>query len=191
MKVFISWSGERSKFVARVLKGWLKEVIQGVDPWMSELDIDAGNRWNSEIDKQLSATNFGIICLTAENYLAPWIHFEAGALAKQVQGYSQENPSVCPYLIGVRSENLPQGPLSQFQAKYADEKGTFEIVKAINKVLGNQGLLENQLERTFAKWWPDLEFQIGKALEIPVQETKQRTMDEMVVDILDIVRVLR
>ena len=42
MDVFISWSGDRSKFVAEQLKGWLKKVIQLINPWMSSADLLAG-----------------------------------------------------------------------------------------------------------------------------------------------------
>ena len=82
MKVFISWSGERSKQVAEVLNDWIQCVIQAVDPWMSSKDIDRGALWFSEITDQLANTSIGIICLTKENKTKPWILFEAGALAK-------------------------------------------------------------------------------------------------------------
>lgn len=42
MKVFISWSGETSKKVALALKAWLPNVIQALDPWMSDKDIEKG-----------------------------------------------------------------------------------------------------------------------------------------------------
>jgi hypothetical protein len=79
MKVFISWSGERSKSVARALRDWLKLVIHPVKPWMSEKDIDAGARWPEEPGRELRDTKFAIICLTRDNQTAPWINCEAGA----------------------------------------------------------------------------------------------------------------
>ena len=42
MRVFISWSGERSKVLAQALKEWLPLVLHNVEPWMSEVDIAAG-----------------------------------------------------------------------------------------------------------------------------------------------------
>lgn len=82
MKVFISWSGERAKAVARALHEWLPTVIQSLEPWMSDQDISSGQRWNSEISNQLAESNYGIICITPENQIAPWLNFEAGAVAK-------------------------------------------------------------------------------------------------------------
>jgi hypothetical protein len=100
MKVFISFSGERSKAVAHALRGWLKNVLQALDPWFSE-EIVKGKRWSPEIAKQLDETRFGIVCLTAENLEAPWICFEAGACSKSVR----DDAYVVPYLHEVaRSE---------------------------------------------------------------------------------------
>jgi hypothetical protein len=83
MKVFLSWSGERSKAAAQILRQWLPDVIQSIEPWMSAEDIDAGARWNSELTNKLAETRCGIICLTRDNQLAPWVHFEAGSLSKR------------------------------------------------------------------------------------------------------------
>ena len=67
MRVFISWSGARSKRLAFHLHQWLGAVVQRAEPWMSDRDLEAGQRWNEEISAKLKDTHFGIICLTREN----------------------------------------------------------------------------------------------------------------------------
>lgn len=73
MKVFISWSGERSRAVAEALRNWLPHVIQGLQPWFSSNDIDKGVRWATDIAANLQESRVGIICLTPENLESPWI----------------------------------------------------------------------------------------------------------------------
>ena len=51
MKVFISWSGERSESLAKALRKWFPLVLHYVDPWLSQSDIQAGERWSIEIAK--------------------------------------------------------------------------------------------------------------------------------------------
>jgi len=146
MKVFISWSGERSKLVAKALREWIPDVLQAVEPWMSEMDIEAGARWNRVIQDRLSDIRFGIVCITRDNCNAPWILFEAGALAKTL-----EDTFVCPYLIDLRLHDLPQGPLTQFQAKEADEEGTWALIQTVNTTLGEEALSEDKLRKTFER----------------------------------------
>lgn len=67
MKLFISWSGERSRAVGRALRDWIPLALHFAQPWLSERDIDAGERWAAEIGKELESSHFGIICLTQEN----------------------------------------------------------------------------------------------------------------------------
>lgn len=82
MKVFLSWSGDRSHYVAKALRDWLPLVLQFCEPWLSDRDIAAGDRWSEKIAKELEARNVGIIVLTRDNIRAPWVLFEAGALSK-------------------------------------------------------------------------------------------------------------
>lgn len=185
MKVFISWSGVKSNIVATALRHWIPDVIQKIEPWMSQTDIDAGARWNRGIDEKLGETKFGIICLTRSNQSAPWILFEAGALAKTI-----EDTFVCPYLIDLDPANIPQGPLTQFQAKRANEKETWELVSTINKALKDGALPEENLKRGFERWWTDLKHVLET---LPVEETSvepQRPVEDMVEEVLDIVRGL-
>lgn len=82
MKVFISWSGDKSLKVAKILKDWIPCVIQDIQPYFSTEDIDKGARWSSDIAKELSDADFGILCVTKDNLESQWLNFEAGALSK-------------------------------------------------------------------------------------------------------------
>src|SRR3989304_7947901 len=80
-RVFIGWSGNQSKAVAEALPSWLPRVIQAIQPFMSELDIPSGAKWQSTLDDELMTADFGIVCLTPENLSSPWVLFESGALS--------------------------------------------------------------------------------------------------------------
>jgi hypothetical protein len=86
-------------------------VLQSVSPWLSHADISAGDRWADTVAKELEASDFGISCINRENMSSPWIHFEAGALAKRMQ-----EGRVIPLLLDIEFKDI-SGPLAQFQAK--------------------------------------------------------------------------
>jgi TIR domain len=94
MKIFISWSGDRSRLIAEALRDWLRLVIPRSEPWLSKDDIRKGTRWSTELATILEQAQFGIICLTPDNIDRPWILFEAGALSKALT-----NAYVCPLLF--------------------------------------------------------------------------------------------
>jgi hypothetical protein len=91
MRVFISWSGDRSKRVGDLLRKWIPGVLQAVKPYFSPDDVAKGSRWSGEIAKELEASRVGLLVLTPENVEAPWLMFEAGALAKNL-----DRSKVCP-----------------------------------------------------------------------------------------------
>ncbi|MFO0154193.1 MAG: toll/interleukin-1 receptor domain-containing protein, partial [Alphaproteobacteria bacterium] len=154
MKLFISWSGERSEALAKALREWLPLVLHFVDPWLSQSDIQPGERWSVQIAKELEHSKFGIICVTRENLNTPWILFEAGALAK-----SMEDGRVIPLLLDLDFKEI-SGPLAQFQAKKIDEIGIKELVTSFNKAFANPGA-DGQIDKLFSALWSDLQKQIG------------------------------
>jgi hypothetical protein len=129
MRVFISWSGRHSRAVAEALRDWLPLVINDVQPFMSAEDIDAGARWQMEIATQLEETHFGLICVTRANQTAPWLNFEAGALAKAVGG-----SRVVPLAIDCKPTDIPP-PLGQFQAQSSTREGIGRVLTALNNTL--------------------------------------------------------
>jgi hypothetical protein len=186
MKVFITWSGERAKKIAEAFRQWLPSVIQSVDPWMSEADIRAGARWQAELNGQLEQTDYGIVVLTPESLSAPWIHYEAGALAKKV-----DTGAVCPYLVDISERTTVVGPLAQFHSKLANEKETFDLIKAINQRVERK-LDDALLKDTFTKlFWPRLEKAINDSLSAaPTEQRASRSPNDLLEEILEKVRSL-
>lgn len=184
MKVFISWSGERSRKAAEILKGWLPAVIQAVKPYFTPEDIEKGARWKDEMSKELEQSSVGIICLTRANLQAPWLMFEAGALAKSI-----EKSRVIPLLFGVKPLDL-QGPLLQFQAASFKQDDIKRVMKTINTALGKAALDSQVLDSVFEKWWPELEAQVRHVMGAgdPEQEGELRTDREILEEILEICR---
>ena len=188
MKCFISWSGERSRKLAQTLHKWIPKVIQDVDPWMSDEDLDKGSHWRTELAGQLDKTSFGLICLTPENQTEPWIIFEAGALSKQV-----EHTRVCPYLLALDPSEI-RGPLAQFQVTKAEKEDTRKLIHSINKAVEQHKgvfLKEPELDEAFNKWWPDLD-RIIRDIPPPTHGTARpkRKEHDILEEILDIVRGL-
>ena len=107
MRVFLCWSGNRSKKIAEVLNDWLPLVINAVEPWMSP-NIEKGVRWGLEIAEKLEESKVGIICLTKENLNENWILFEAGALSKTKDDHT------CKFLLDLKHTDI-EYPLRQFQ----------------------------------------------------------------------------
>jgi hypothetical protein len=151
---------------------------------MSELDIGAGQRWASELWKELQDGHFGVVCLTAENLQAPWLHFEAGALAKAVA------QQVCPYLYELKPSDV-KGPLSHFQMKQANKKETRELLQSINEAssaLNERSLLPEHLDEAFEAWWPKLETELHAMPPSPTAAPPPRDERDMLEEILEIVR---
>lgn len=155
MNIFISWSGKKSKKAAKALQDWLREVIQVVNPWMSE-DIPGGRDSLKEISDALKQARYGILCITADNLSNPWIIYEASALYNS-------GIDVCPYVIelDILKRTLP-APLRNLQAKMADLEGTLQLVLNINKALGSPVADVDTLKKAVRSKWKRLEKQFER-----------------------------
>lgn len=183
MRVFISWSGERSNKVALALRDWLPLVLHYVEPWLSETDIQAGDRWIQSVAQELATANFGIVCVTSENINSPWMLFESGALAK-----SLETSKVIPLLFDLDFADI-SGPLTQFQAKKLTREGMEEIVYSLQSS-AETPMPEKYAGRLFEVLWPDLERTVA---EIPRQAPAQRYVrpqNEVLEELVTSVRAL-
>jgi hypothetical protein len=182
MRVFISWSGEPSRSIARALDGWLESVVQQVDAWMSEEDIGSGARWNDAITKSLDGTDFGVVCVTRANQKAPWLIFEAGALAKSV-----EKAKVVPLFIDLPPSDIT-GPLAAFQGRSLDEEGIRRLVHDLNNA-AERKMPKERLDGIFSAMWPEIKAAIDEALAGTSSSPQpQRRSEDMLAEIVDGIR---
>lgn len=186
MKIFISWSGNRSRAVAELFSEWLKCVIQASEPWISTRDIDRGATWYSEINDSLRDVSVGVIFVTMENKNNPWILFETGGLAK---GLSSNR--VCTFLIDLKPTDL-HDPLAQFNHTIPTKDNLWALVKTINASITETPLPEKVLDKVFQTYWPQFEKDFAKALsDNPIgEEIPPRSDEDILSEILNNTRTL-
>jgi hypothetical protein len=151
MKIFISWSGQRSKQMAQLLDRWIPQVLQATKPWISSDGIDRGAPWFSEITAQLSETMFGVFCLTRDNLTEPWIHYEAGAISK-----GNSSARVWTFLIDIE-HGAVKPPLAQFNHTKPTREDVLKLIKSINRQLGESALADGALMKAFEINWKEFE----------------------------------
>jgi hypothetical protein len=187
MKIFLSHSGIRSLHLAKLFQDWLPNVIQNIDPWISD-DIKKGRLWRSEISTALEDTKIGIICLTQTNLFEPWILFEAGALSKTREA------NVSTFLLDNEPSDI-SGPLSDFQHTIFEKDDIRKLIGAINdqqKLNNEKPLSKQRLNSAFEKYWKDFEvpalkIKSSKEGEIEIKRNK-RGDEDILGEILDRLR---
>lgn len=157
MKVFISWSGTASRAAARALAESLREVFNGVEPWLSSVDIEPGQQWFDELMTTLEDTRFAVVCLTKRTLRAPWIMFESGAVAAKFG-----ERKVVPLLLDCAPEDLVD-PLARFHATPFDRESVRQLFGSINASI-DAPLKPRALAATFDVMWPELSAAVAKAI---------------------------
>lgn len=184
MKIFISWSGSTSKKIAEILKKWLPCFIQSIEVFFSPEDIEKGDNWEYKISGELSNCKFGIICLTPDNVSAPWINFEAGAIAKSLDS------RVATLMININPSDI-KGPLSRYQATKIDHDDFYQLVKNINDASENH-INEDILKNTFDSLWEKMLEEINAIISSSKSKTtkvkKENTDNNAIEEILQLLR---
>ncbi len=191
MEIFISWSGSDSHRVALALRDWLPHVIQQVQPFVSSEDLEKGKRWIIELDRMLESTSEGIICVTRASQGAPWLNYEAGALAK-----ATHEASIWTALLDLAQHEVV-GPLGNFQhTDLADKSDVMKLLRSINSKCAAP-LTERVLGHTFEREWPDLEQTLNdiragssRAGSSEPSVPERRSLEDMIGEVLQRVREL-
>lgn len=187
MKLFISWSGNRSRVFAQGFAVWIRCVIQAARPWISTEDIPGGSNWFNQISSELSATSTGIICLTKENFRNEWIMFESGALFKGL-------PSNRLYtiLIDLEVDDLVNSPLSAINHTKSTKTQVRKLVHDLNQQMGDHALDQLTLEKVFETYWKDFEALLKNTTDVPADHEKEKANEvsekDMIAELLSLAR---
>lgn len=154
MKVFISWSGHPSKDIAQLLAKYIPDIIPEAEIFYTIDSIKKGDRWSDIINRELSKSNFGILCITKDNFRSSWINYEAGALKNHV-GMSK----ICPLLFDMQPSDIVNSPLSMYQMTEFVKVDMLKLFQSMNSSCEKP--LENEiLNSSFEKVWADIEREI-------------------------------
>ncbi|MDR1099967.1 MAG: hypothetical protein LBL28_05735 [Treponema sp.] len=127
---FLSWSGTLSHEIALSIKDEILDTLFGdyIEMFISS-EIGVGSPFASEIFTRLTESDFGIVCITAENIEKPWVSFECGGLIKNM-----EKKNLYVMLVDVSFEMLGRlnPPVSEFQAVSIDKDGIINLIKKIS-----------------------------------------------------------
>ena len=182
MKIFISWSGDYSKSVAELLRDWIRCVLQTSEPWVSSQDLERGTVWFSELRDSLDKSRAGIICLTQENKVRPWILFEAGAIFKGL-----EENRICTFLADLEPKDVGQ-PLAQFNHTMPTKDGLRSLVTTLNRQLERR-LDDRILQQVFETYWPSFVKDFNEIQKpVPTQDSAPRKDSDILGEILDATR---
>ncbi|HEX6626149.1 MAG TPA: TIR domain-containing protein [Pyrinomonadaceae bacterium] len=169
MNIFICWSGDRSKALAKLMYEYLPRFIPDLPPPFFSENIVKGTRWFDEVSVALDAADAGLVCVTPESLHSGWIHFETGALARAVR--KNRRGKVFVYLLNVEPDEL-RGPFGAFQSTRSDRDDTEKLIDAIVTSMGADADAREKCERAFAHHWG--------AFEKGLAAIRPPTIDELI-----------
>ena len=150
MNVFISWSGERSRMAAEAFYRALPMILlKPKSDFYLSTGIYKGADWEKNLNEGLQAADFGILCVTRENFNAPWMIYEAGYLSHKAGA-----DKIAPFLLDVSPSEL-EGPVTHFHATKFEKEDLQKLVLDMNllesKPLREKNLVDN-FEDAYDRW---------------------------------------
>lgn len=186
MKLFICWSGGRGRRFAEISQQWLRSLFEPLVEALISVDIEKGAVWFEDLSVALTNARLGLICLTPEAIGSPWIHFEAGILAKALHEdatagdpeRSAGGPRIFPFVLGVEAAAL-RGPLTAYQSTSASDKDdVWRLIEAIAAALKEDAdgqstaptLSKRSLHQRFENSWTDFQKDLQSIAPVKLSE---------------------
>ncbi len=181
MKIFLSWSEERSKKIAEEFKNFLGQTCQQAITFFSFHDIESGTNWANKLMKELEQTNIGLFFFTPENLKSTFMHFEAGGLLRNEEK-TIENGKIIPVLFGIKKSDIVQ-PFAMFHMVIFNKVEIFKLINEINDKFQNP--VKNKfLESIFEKFYPETETEIQKIMDSDTTKPKPRPIEELLDELI-------
>lgn len=156
--IFLSWSGEESKKIAKKLKEELLYFFDNrIDVFFSAADIPSGTEWFAKIKTELQKCQVGILCITKENFDSPWINFESGAMIAC-------NIDVIPVLFGA-SRLSYKSPMDSINNITFEKEEFCKFMQNLNKELGAI-IPQDTIEKKARQLFSSLKGKIANSLKI-------------------------
>ena len=164
MSVFISWSGGKSRLAAEAFYDLLPMILmKPKTEFYLSTGIYKGADWNANLNEGLRNADFGILCVTKENYSAPWMIYEAGFLSHKA-GIGK----VAPFLLDISPSEL-QGPVTQFQSTAFEKNDLKKLVLSLN-FSETTPVRESDLASNFEVVYGTLEERLNQALAFQAED---------------------
>lgn len=146
--VFLSWSGGTSQQVGSLLRDFLSTVIQGLEPFMSNVDIAAGAEWWTSIVDAHNSSDAVIAVFCSDNLDRQWLHFECGAAA-----FRFPSQAFIPLLVDVSPTDI--GPASIFQAREVlNQEHMLSVVERLTSIAGvERPFAVASIKKAFLREW--------------------------------------
>lgn len=159
-KIFISWSGSSSKNIANALKNNIEKIFENEELtiFMSAADIESGTEWFEKIKSNLLDSDCAILILTKENLSAPWILFEAGAMA-----INYEETRIIPMLFDVKVDD--KSPLSHYHHKKFNKYDFTKMILDIQTFCGFEKATKKQLNTLAQNHFADFSKEISEEMK--------------------------
>ena len=156
MQIYISWSGQTSFRMARLLRELIKEVLPDQEPWVSAEDIEEGARWSPDLIRILDQSTFCIICADPTNFLSHWLHFEAGAIVKVTSKWH-----IRIYLNELKPGDL-KGPFRQFQSVKLEKNDTRRMFEDLHANYEEESITHLEMMARFEDAWPGFQEKVNQ-----------------------------
>ena len=150
LNVFISWSKDHAKTIAKALSDLLQAIFLGeIKVFLSSSPyegIKSGENPDTIIYENLMKSNLGFLILTKNNFGEPWLIYEAGALLIST------NRNVIPIIID-RDDNEIEDPLKRVINYTKYNKATFyeRVILPIWEKIHNKNMQQGSQEEHHLK----------------------------------------
>lgn len=168
MKIFLSWSKNKSKLLAEVTKHLIENTLGDTVEFFYSPEMYKGTRVDNNIHKNLLICDKCLVCITADNFKNPWLLYEAGVVFGSNHSKTQRG-IVIPILFDYIPDwsSWIDKPLNQYVPIQLNvSNGEFTAGKEdFKQFLTELAQESNTTLKLFNKYWNIFESEVHKILK--------------------------